>query len=194
MREIDSITCFEQAPLIGPVSHPTIIIGGTWLLREFIDVVAAGHGGQLSIAVPFIEDGLASDKSAWAEMDHSRIDLVIVTQRPTDVWKAWSGLREFPWRSCLICQCENLHAKVYAFVSNSHLAICLVGSHNLTPSGLIINLEAGVLFRSENLYSEVFTNVVACHEYVIRLAQSSKVIIDTKQWPARELENTGEKI
>jgi hypothetical protein len=36
--------------------------------------------------------------------------------------------------------------------------------------------------------------VVACHEYVIRLAQSSKVIIDTRQWPARELENTGEKI
>jgi len=69
----------------------------------------------LSIAVPFIEDGLASDRSGWAEMDHSHIDLVIVTQRATDGWKAWSDLREFPWRSALICRCENLHAKVYAF-------------------------------------------------------------------------------
>jgi len=191
MSEIDAITCFDQASPISLVPYPAIIIGGTWLLREFLHVVAAGNGGQLSIAVPFIEDGPASDRSVWAEMDHSHIDLMIVTQRATDGWKAWSDLREFPWRSSLICRCENLHAKVYAFVSNNRLATCLVGSHNLTPSGLTINLEAGVLFRSENFNSEVFKNVVACREYVIRLAQSSKVLIDTRQWPAGELENTG---
>ena len=190
MSETDSITCFDQVPSIGLVPYPAIIIGGTWLLREFLHVVA-GNGGQLSIAVPFIEDRLASDRWPWAEMDHSHIDLVIVTQRATDGWKAWSELRDFPWRSSLICRCENLHAKVYAFVSNNRLATCLVGSHNLTPSGLTINLEVGVLFRSENVASEVFKNVVECREYVIRLAQSSNVLIDTRQWPTGASENTG---
>jgi hypothetical protein len=191
VSEIASIACFDEVSFLGLVPHPPIIIGGTWLLREFLHMVAAEDGGLLSIAVPFIEEGLASDTSTWAQMNHSRIDVVIVAKRLEDSSKAWSDLSKFPWRSVMICHSANLHAKVYAFVSGNHLATCLVGSHNLTPSGLRTNVEAGVLFRSGDSDSVVFKSVVACHEYVTRLMHCSKVLIDTRKWPAGELETIG---
>jgi len=193
VSEIASTTCFDEVSFLGLVPHLPIIIGGTWLLREFLHAVAAEDGGLLSIAVPFIEEGLASDTSAWAQMNHSRIDVLIVAKTPEDGSKAWSDLSKFPWRSVLICHFENLHAKVYAFVSGNHLATCLVGSHNLTTSGIKTNVEAGVLFRSDDSDSEVFKNVVACHEYITCLMYRGNVLIDTRPWPAGQLDTIGGK-
>ena len=152
------------------------------MLHEFLCGVANNSNGRLAIAVPYVDKGVAKSSGAWSEMKHQEIDLVLVTGG-ADAEKAWTELRDYPWRSILICQSRALHAKLYSFVSGNGHGSCLIGSHNLTIPGLRRNFEAGVLLRSNSADREMQDVVLACQQQVLDLAAQGKVFIDTTKWP-----------
>jgi hypothetical protein len=167
------------------LSQRAVIIGGTPLLEEFFQIVAAQPDGELAICAPFIDEAFVGTSSAWARMSHAQIDLRIVTGRHNDASNGWSALRIFPWRSLDIWQCRNLHAKVYSFVA-PQCGVALVGSHNLTRQGLAVNIESGVLFKALTPDSELRGTVSECREYINKLVQHSRIFVDTKRWPRPE--------
>jgi phosphatidylserine/phosphatidylglycerophosphate/cardiolipin synthase-like enzyme len=159
-----------------------VIVGGSWMLEQFFQDVVTLKGGLLAIAVPFIDEGIAELATCWEAMSHKEIDLVLVTGIAGSRY-AWNGLRQYPWRSLLICRNRNLHAKVYSFLSGRHYGTCLIGSHNLTSRALNANLEAGVLLRLQPNTPDMQAPVLACQEYVLDLAKKSKAFVDTTSWP-----------
>jgi len=159
-----------------------IIVGGTWMLGEFLRDAAEAAGGQMAVAVPFVDEGIVELSLAWSELNHASIDLVLVTG-DSGAPKAWREVRRYPWRSVLICQNRNLHAKLYLLISSDGHGSCLIGSHNLTSGGFKSNLEAGVLLRSGPSLTEIHMAVLACHQQVLDLAAKSKVFVDTTEWP-----------
>ncbi len=167
----------------GPLTPTTgVIVGGSWMLDQFFRDVAGLNGGQLVMAVPFIDAGISELATSWEEMHHEQIDVVLVTG-VAGSQSAWKELKQYPWRSLLICQNRTLHAKIYSFLSDELFGTCLVGSHNLTSRALNANLEAGVLLRTDPCTPEVQAAVTACHEHVLSLAEKSKIFIDTNAWP-----------
>lgn len=176
----ESCKCYGTARGLAP--QHAFVFGGTALLEEFLQIVAQQSGGELTLCTPFIEETFVVDASALAEMKHDRIDVRIVTRRRTDAVNAWSALQVYSWRSVIIWQCPNLHAKVYSFVVRD-IGLALVGSHNLTRQGLGGNIEAGVLFKALVPGSELTNVVFACQEYVTCLTQKSKIFVDSSGWP-----------
>jgi PLD-like domain len=183
MSTVQQMTCFNPLPPPSMALGSDLIVGGTWLLPEFLQLVASEREGRLSLAVPFVEQGIAGATSAWGEMHHNEIDLLVVTSGLTDAHTAWSEFGHFSWRSLLICQCQKLHSKVYSFLSEEGSSVCLIGSHNLTRSGMKGNLEAGVLLRATGSGAGAFQSIVDCNDYVSRLAKAGQVVIDRRQWP-----------
>lgn len=159
-----------------------VVIGGTPLLEEFLQLAAQHGSGDLSLCAPFIDRKFLDASSAWELMNHSGINLRIVTGHRMDATNAWSALRVFPWQSAEVWQCRNLHAKVYSFIFRES-GLALVGSHNLTRRGLSANIEAGVLLQALGPGSELLSSVFACQEHVNSLKKHCKILIDTKRWP-----------
>jgi phosphatidylserine/phosphatidylglycerophosphate/cardiolipin synthase-like enzyme len=182
MNELPHASFLDSQASAVLLPQDTVVIGGTSLLEEFFQIVAQQDDGELAICTAFIDEAFTGTSPAWAAMSHTHIDLRIVTRGRRDAANAWSALRGFPWRSAEIWQCQNLHAKVYSFISHER-GIALVGSHNLTRQGLVVNIEAGVLFKVLVPNSQFITAVLACQEHVNRLVQHSRIFVDTKRWP-----------
>jgi hypothetical protein len=168
----------------GPLLPRTgVIVGGTWMLSEFLHEVSTLGAGDLVIAVPFVDQTSVELSTSWGAMSHSEINVTLVTG-PGDAARAWSELQRYPWKSVLICQNRDLHAKVYSFTSQDGRALCLIGSHNLTKRGLQNNFEAGVLLVAGARSSSIQSTIHACAQQVTELAQRSRVFCDTTKWPA----------
>ena len=185
MSELSQASCLSSVMAGVLMPQHGVIVGGTPLLDEFFQIVAAHHAGELTMCTPFIDEAFTDTSSTWAGMLHSGIDLRLVTRARRDAINAWSALRVFPWRSAEIWQCRNLHAKIYSFTFGG-CGLALVGSHNLTRQGLAVNIEAGVLFKALRPDCELADTVFACQEHVNRLVQRSRIFIDTKCWPRPE--------
>ncbi len=161
-----------------------VIVGGTWLLEEFVGYVAnRREGGRLSIATPFVGRGIAERVCAWRDIEHGKVELSLVTSTVEDAETAWSELGQFHWRSAIIVVKPRLHAKVYSFVSSSGDGACLIGSHNLTENGAVRNFEAGVLFEARGA-REMVQIILACEDQVEQLIRTSSTrFVDTLALP-----------
>jgi hypothetical protein len=176
---------FVDAALPGTTPDPVVILGGTGLLREFMSVAGSWvGGGQLSIATPYIGQGIAKGILPLRDMDHTQIDLLVVTQTKKEASCAYREIGSFPWRSLAICLCPGLHAKIYAFVPRSVGGVSLVGSHNLTRAGAGINDEAGVLFLSRS-GSDICRMILICHDRISELAGVGEKLFDSVRWPEK---------
>ena len=176
------LTAFGASDPLLP--RPGVIVGGTWMLNEFLNETASFGGGDLVVAVPFVQRLGVGISTAWSEMAHSDINVTLVTG-PADASRAWSELQQYPWKSVLVCQNRNLHAKLYSFMSNDGRGLCLIGSHNLTSRGLQENFEAGVLLVADRTSPVLQSTVRSCAQQVTELARRSRVLCDTTKWPAR---------
>ncbi len=179
------MTWFRRGPLPRTVAHPVIVLGGTGLLREFLLFAATiTEPGDLAIAAPFVRRGIASELRAWEAIAHDSMDLRLVTQNENDAAVALGELNRFPWRSLLIGAYPRLHAKLYYVSRARGGGACPVGSHNLTPSGALVNDEAGVLFVGGR-NPEIERIVVACRDHIIGLSTRGNVVMDTLRLPRR---------
>jgi hypothetical protein len=161
---------------------PAVIVGGTALLRQFIDIVALSSGGQLSIAAPFASKGMRSSIPSWESLPHGLLELSLLTNTRRDAATVLSEIGSLPWRSLRIGYLAGLHAKLYVIMTPGGTDACLVGSHNLTRSAALWNVEAGVLFVSRR-GAEVTRVIQVCHDHIHSLATQSTTVIDTLRWP-----------
>lgn len=179
---MNAATTVANFSLCGPlIPQSGVIVGGSWMLEQFFRDVVGLDGGRLVMAVPFVDGGIAELALRWEEMPHDRVDLVLVTGTSASR-TAWYQLKRYRWRSLMICQNRNLHAKLYTFLSDMGFGRCLIGSHNLTSRALKVNLEAGVLLRSGPGNAELQDAVIACHEYILDLSKHSKILVDSTNW------------
>jgi hypothetical protein len=171
---------FRNDPLPDLLGDPSVVIGGTSLLREFIGYVAEQQEhGSLGIAAPFIGNGIVdATPLLWDHMPHTRVHLRVVVQRPRDAAAAISQLHRYPWKSLQIGRVPRLHAKLYAFATPRNTGVALIGSHNLTLPALMGNMEAGVLMQSRRpaplgaLIVDVLNNIQ-------RMVATSHLVLDT---------------
>lgn len=178
------VTWFDRVPTSGWIPSAGILVGGTWLLDEFFSaVMSAEDGGLLSIAAPFVGEGIARDVSAWKMMEHGRIDLTIVTQGRNDARTAWREAGDLAWRSAAVSILPRLHAKLYVFLRTSGGGCCLVGSHNLSHRGMAANLEAGVLFSAGNKDCEFAECIRDCHDHIMALQRKGSLVASDQMGP-----------
>lgn len=174
---------FRDGPLPSIVTGPSIVVGGTGLLREFLALAARiAEPCDLAVAAPFIGAGIARELRSWQALPH---ELLSVRETRRDGLVAARELGPFKWRSLAINLHRRLHAKLYSVIRPSGGGVCLVGSHNLTTGGARTNEEAGVLFigsRDPKL-GEV---IRACHDRIIHLSSRGTVLADSLRWPNNE--------
>jgi hypothetical protein len=177
------MTWFRNDSLPSIVDDPAIIIGGTSIVREFLAVVGQrSTEGRLSIAVPFVGEGVESSIGLWTSMNHAGIDLRIVLRSRSACEQAWKDFSNFSWKSVLIGWHPRLHAKMYAFENSAGGGAALIGSHNLSYSGLFGNEEAGVLFVSPHL-GIMSVTISDLQDRILMLFSQSSIAVDTTSWP-----------
>jgi hypothetical protein len=174
-------TWFKEDPL-PDLPIPSIVVGGTRLLKEFLAIVASvDTPSSLAIAAPFVGLGIRDEIGTWSTLPHELLDLRLVTRSRRDSEVALSEVGRLPWRSLHIVTWPRLHAKLYAVLDAKGGGAALVGSHNLTPGGAHTNHEAGVLFNGGR-DREVGQIVRACHDQIILLGRRGLVQADSLRW------------
>ena len=169
---------FRRDPLPGILRYPTIVLGGQYLLREFMNCVGRWNGdGKLCVSAPYVTAGAFDAGGTWDILSHWKMSLQIVTrsQRAANVVR--DRLSGFTWKSLEIGVCRALHSKIYAFIRDTGDCACLIGSHNLSTAALRRNDEAGVLFISNG--NDTIASVVStwCH-YIESLLSTADIVTD----------------
>ena len=186
------ITWFRDDPLPSVIDDPAIVVGGTSILKEFLSVTSEDRiGGRLTIAVPFIGDGVLATASFWEFMNHPEIELRMVVRGQKDAAEAWQQISPFPWRSVQIGCLPRLHAKMYVFEKIGGGGAAMIGSHNLSYLGACGNQEAGVLIVSRRPGPAAVV-ISDLHDRVMSLLADSTAAVDTTAWP--ELILTSERV
>jgi len=169
-----------------------VIVGGTSLLAHALASAAGiGTDGEIAVAAPWVSEGVMDQMPGWRELNHSGIDLLVVTRSKAEARRALAELGRFPWKSMKIQVKRRLHAKLYAFLNKTGGGVCLFGSHNLTAAGNTTNDEAGVLFvGTQN--APVGAVIRACRDHIFELAGKGELFHDTMRWPVGETINEKE--
>jgi hypothetical protein len=174
---------FRKDPLPLFISDPLLVFGGTNLISMFIESLAInGDSGELGITVPFVDSGFIMACPAWRELNHSNIDLFVVSKRESDVEAAKTQFSLFPWRSLRIARLRVLHAKVFTFVGANGTSMALVGSHNLTAAAAQNNYEAGVFLSTLNS-GETAVTISDLHDQSRSVLKTSSQRYDSNCWP-----------
>jgi phosphatidylserine/phosphatidylglycerophosphate/cardiolipin synthase-like enzyme len=134
------------------------------------------------ITSPFVGDGSLGEFSCMEELKHDRIDVWIVTRTEANAINAFKGLRRFRWRSLLVGRYPRLHSKLFTFSSRSGYAITLVGSHNLTRSGMQGNYEAGMLLLTTSGGREIENQTDCCQDLIFEMLRHGKIVFDSAKW------------
>lgn len=176
------ISWFRDDALPGIIADPAIVVGGTSLLKEFLGITGEGHsGGDLTIAVPFIGQGIRSTAALWESMAHREVDLRMVVGGERSVEEARKYIARFRWKSVVLGWKARLHAKMYVFQNGDGSGAAMIGSHNMSYLGACANQEAGVLIvsRRPGAISVIISSV---YERVLSLLDDATIAIDTTTW------------
>lgn len=177
------VSWFRDDPLPGFIADPAIVLGGTSLFKEFLGVVCEKCcAGELAVAVPFVGGGILATDSFWESMNHRAIEVRMVVRTESNAISAWEQLRRFPWRSVQVGWVPRLHAKMYAFRKVDGGGVALIGSHNLSRSGTLVNEEAGTLIVSRRP-GPVGVLVANVYDRIESLLAASTMTVDTLKWP-----------
>ncbi len=175
MASIQTAAWLGQAIPPAIVTMPMILVGGTALPEEFLGRVALSTDpGELWICAPFIDRDIAVTASGLRGLNHSQLDLVVLTANRRNALNAHQAMAGFRWRSVTVAVKLGLHAKIYLFIS-PRSRCCVIGSHNFTRAGFAGNFEAGVLLASTG-GDQVDDLVTATHQSLAAELRTAKPV------------------